>query len=197
MLDIYLESNHLILSNKRRCNHLLALEKYTEENIIDFLISLHIVLEASLNSLFRRLTIEQIKKLVGPLEVIKNLDNISFMDKTTLFIYNSNFDFGDRVSEATKYHKITGKIKQFSEVRNKLLHGHSISTLFPHEGPKKASEMRALLSEEYVKEQIERFKFILEGMRFYIDCLEGNFINPKGKEYLKKEFLSDNFFEEV
>lgn len=176
---------------------MLVLEQYTEEHIIDFLISLHIVLEAGLNSLFRRLTIEQIKKSVDRLKVIKNLDNISFIDKTTLFIYNSNFDFGERVDKATKYHKIIGKMKQFSEVRNKLLHGHSISTLFPHEGRERASEMRALLSEEYVKEQIERFKFILEGMRFYIDCLEGDFISSMGKEYLKKEFLDDGFFEKV
>lgn len=196
MPDIYLESNYLIIKNKRICNHLLAFEKYTEENNIDILISLHIVLEVSLNSLFRLLTINQIKKSVDKLKVIKNLDNISFIDKTILFIYNSNFDFGDNVDKATKYHEIIGKMEQFSEVRNKLLHGHSVSTLFPHEGPERASEVRALLSEENVKKQIKLFKFILKGMRYYIDCLEGDFIS-NGKEYLKKEFLNDDFFKEV
>ena len=196
MPDIYLESDYLIIKNKRTCNHLLAVEKNTEENIIDFLISLHIVLEVSLNSLFRHLTINQIKKSVGKLKVIKNLDNISFIDKTVLFIYNSNFDFGDNVDKATKYHEIIGKMKQFSEARNKLLHDHSVSTLFPHEGLERDSEVRALLSEENVKKQIKLFKFILEGMRYYIDCLEGDFTSNR-KENLKKEFLNDDFFKEV
>ena len=196
MPDIYLESVHLIKKNKKICNHLLALDKHTEENIVDFLISLHIVLEVSLNSLFRRLTIEQIKKSVDRLKVIENLDNISFIDKTILFIYSSNFNFRSKLDKATKYHKIISKMKQFSEARNKLLHGHSISTLFPQEGPERDSGMRALLSEKYMKEQIKRFKFILEGMRFYIDCLESDFTSS-GKKYLKKEFLNDDFFEEV
>jgi len=196
MLDIYLESSHLIKKNKRTCNHLLAPEIYTEENIIDFLISLHIVLEVSLNSLFRSLLKSQIEKPVGRLEIIKNLDNISFIDKTILFIYNSKFDFGDELDKAKKYHKIIDKMKQFSKVRNKLLHGHSISTLFPHEGSERASEVRTSLSKKNVEKQIELFKFILEGMRYYIDCLEGDF-TPEGKEHLKKEFLDDDFFEKV
>ena len=59
-----IESVYLILSNKKKCNELLKKSELTENDIIDFYISLHLVLEVSLNSLYRKLSIPSIKKNV-------------------------------------------------------------------------------------------------------------------------------------
>jgi len=41
-------------------------------------------------------------------------------------------------------------------------------------------------------EQMRKFRFILEGMRFYFDRLQSS-MTSSGKESFKKEYLSDEF----
>lgn len=185
------ESGYLITSNKEKCRQILAKGSLNEGDIIDFLVALHIVLEVSLNSLFRNLSLTGIKKGVDDFEIAQNIDEISFIHKTILFIYNSKFNFDRKLSEATRYHSIIGKLKDFAAPRNKLLHGHSISTVFS-EGNQRHSPLRRNINSQYLDEQIRKFKDIMEGMRFYLDCLDSS-LTTSGKDSFKRECLDDNF----
>lgn len=186
-----LESGYLIVSNKEKCNNLISNSELSDNNIVDVLIGMHIVLEVSLNTLYRYLISSVIKKDVDEFEIMKNIDSVSFIDKTILFIYNSKFNFGDKLSEASKYHSIINTMRDFSGVRNKLLHGHSISTIF--DGQKnRHSEVKKMLNPDFLREQIKKFCFIMKGMRFYIDCLDSG-LTPAGKKQYKKSFLDDSF----
>lgn len=191
-----IESEHLITSNKEKCSEILGKEKRSEEDIIDFYISLHLVLEVSLNAFFRYLSTSRIKKRIPEFKVIKNLDAINLIDKTILFIYNSPFNFASELGEATKWHSIIGKMRNFSEVRNKLIHGHSISTIVTDgKIDPEHSEAREMLSESGLKVQIEDFQFIMEGMRFYFDHIyyEDIEFSDSYKSDLKEGYLDDSF----
>jgi hypothetical protein len=185
------ESNYLIISNKEKCKNLLINSPLSSNDIVDILISLHIVLEVSLNTLYRHLISAFIKKDVDEFEIMNNIDNIGFIDKTIMFIYNSKFNFNNKLKEATKYHSIISALRDFSGVRNKLLHGHSISTIFDGE-KNRYSELKKILNPDFLKNQIKKFSFILEGMRFYLDCLDSG-LTEHGKEQYKKSFLDDSF----
>lgn len=191
--SITTESEYLIISNKEKIAGLLALEDPSEGEMIDTLISLHIVLEVGLNTLFRHVSLLSIKKGIERLEVIKNIDNISFIDKMVLFIYNSKFNFDD-IGRATEYHKIIGTLKSFSSIRNQLLHGHSISTVTDERGHHH-SKLKESLNKKALEDQVQKFIFILEGMRYYVDCLDSPF-NGSGKESFKNSYLDDTFIPE-
>ncbi len=187
------ESSYLITSNKKKCADLILRSDLDQNDIIDILIALHVILEVSLNTLYRHIARASIKKGIDEFEVVKNIDNISFIDKTILFIYNSKFDFKDEATlvEATKYHDIISTLKRFSELRNKLLHGHSISTIF-EDGANRNSELKKKINLNELKEQIKKFRFILEGMRFYFDHLESGFTKA-GRDIFKDTYLSETF----
>lgn len=191
MIRAKAESDYLLISNKTKCERLLTSSDLDENNIIDILISLHIILETGLNALYRHLTLFSLKKKVDPFKIIENLDNISFIDKTMLFVYNSKFDFAGKEELADKYHSIIDTIKDFAGVRNKLLHGHSISTIL-EEGIKTRSRLKKEINVKKMKKQIVKFCFIVEGMRFYLDCLD-TILTEAGKESLKESYLEDNF----
>ena len=78
-----------------------------------------------------------------------------------------------------------------TELRNKLLHGHSISTLYEN-GNSRQSDLRNHINPQKVEEQIDKFIFIMEGMRFYFDCLISTY-TESGKENFKKEYLDYEF----
>jgi len=185
------ESGYLISSNKQKSAELILHSDLDENNIIDILISLHIILEASLSAFYRNIVLMSPKKELGEFEVMKNVDRISFIDKTITFIYFSKFNFEDKLDEAKRYHSVIAALKDFSAIRNKLFHGHSISTIFDGE-KNHHSELKGKITLEMLMEQIKKFKFILEGMRFYFDCLQSS-ITESGKESFKKEYLSDDF----
>lgn len=189
------ESTSFSIFNKKKCTEILNKSERTEDDIIDFFISLHLILEVNLNALFRQLSHTQLWKLslagIDELEIIENIDKIDFITKTTLFIYNSEFSFDNKLKEAEKHHKIIKKLKNFSEMRNKLLHGHSIMTII-EEGKSRDSNLKKKLNTETLEKQIEMFITIIEGMRFYLDCLDSS-LRQSGKEDYKKEYLSDIF----
>lgn len=170
------EDHYIILSRREECQKILALETILDTDKIDFYIALHIVLEAGLNTVFREISLRSIKKNVDLQEITKNIDGISFIDKTILFIYNSNFEIKneDDLNDATKYHSIINCIKSFSHYRNIFLHGHSISTVqYPEKRVTSHSKAKKLLDKD-IQEQIDMYCFILEGICFYVDHLQNN-----------------------
>lgn len=189
------ESDYLIVSNKQNCQRLLENSPLEQGHIIDIFISLHIVLEAGLNTLFRHITLTSFKKMVDEFKVIENIDNINFIDKTILFIYNSKFDFSGKEQQAREYHSIIGKLRKFSGIRNSLLHGHSISTI-NNNGNVEHSKLKRNINLDYLKVHIKEFKDILEGVSFYLDCLDSD-IPSSQKDVWKKTYLDTGFLPQL
>ena len=192
------ESHYLIDANRQRCKEIFAKQQWEHGELIDGYIALHIVLEAGLNSLYRQLALRSLKKGVDRIKVMQNIDAISFIHKSTLFIYNSKFNFDDKLDQATKYHKIIGTLKQFCQTRNALLHGHAIATISGDDvnEPRDTEIRRSIASGEEVKKQLNRFRFITDGMIFYLDCLEGLADNDRAfykTAYLGYDFLPADF----
>ena len=158
---------------------------------MDGYIALHIVLEAGLNSLFRQLALRSLKKDIDEVEVMANVDRISFIDKTTLFIYNSKFDFGNELSEATRYHSVIGKLRAFCEIRNQLLHGHAIATVTNSKGITKDTKARQNIDYKRLVQQLNNFRFIVEGLNFYVSHLDG--VSNGEKKHFKSQYLSSDF----
>lgn len=182
------ENDHLIISNRAKCKEILWKQQRSQEDIIDFLVSLHLVLEISLHTFYRHIILLQIKKNIPHIDVAQNLDNISFWDKTALFFYLSVFDFQWNEARAEHFHKAIGMIKNFCETRNKLLHGHMVWELVSGDWRKK-SRAYELATEENMKHQIERFKFIIDAVSFYYGHLQKSFWEGYKNEYLRCDFL--------
>lgn len=187
------ESSYLIISNKERCNRILSKPEMTENDLIDFFIALHIVLEVGLNTFYRYVSLNEMQKRIDKFKLIKNLDGINFIDKTVLFIYNSKFDFNLHLDKADKYHSVIGMMRDFAVTRNQLLHGHSISTIYEN-GNNRESDLKRMITTQGVEKQIKKFVFIMEGITFYFDCLQSTF-SPSGKESLKSSYLDSSFLQ--
>lgn len=195
--SIYSERLDIIEINRKRCSEILSKDKLTDKDIIDALISLHLVLEIGLNSLYRNIISIQIKKDIDMLEMIKNIDNINFIDKTVMFIYSFNFNFKSDIWKAEQYHSIINYLRKFSEIRNLLLHGHTIMTINVNGELERESKLRKIISQDTLNNQIDIFKYILDGIQFYVDHLNlpinGTQVGPRAK----KLFLNYNFLPEV
>lgn len=189
-VSMTLESNYLLISNKKKVADLISHSELNRNDIIDIFISLHIVLELGINTLFRKIITPTLKKDIDLHEMIENLDNINFIDKVTMFIYYSKFNLPD-IAKATEYHKIIGKLRAFSEMRNKLLHGHSISST-SRGGIKSESKLIKNLNLSKLQNQIMDFRLIIDGMRFYLDALDSN-ITQSGKDGFKNAYLDHGF----
>lgn len=188
-----IQSEYLIISYREKIGKLIEQSPLTEEGeFIDILIGLHIILEVGLNSLFRQISLSSIKKNIDRLEIMDNIDKINFIDKLVLFIYNSKFNFGSESEEAEHHHKIIGILRDFSETRNKLLHGHAIAT-FHIEGDdiRRLSRSKQMLNLDFLQKQIIKFRKILMGVRFYLDHLEG--LSESYKQDLANSYLDDTF----
>ena len=197
-MAVLTQSEYLIISNKLKVSKLINKSPLTEEgDFIDILIGLHIILEVGLNSFFRQVSLLSIKKNTDRLEIMDNIDKVGFIDKTVLFIYNSKFDFGAEIKEADKHHKIIGMLKNFAETRNKLLHGHAIATFHTEEnGTPRLSRSREMLNRDFLQKQIEMFRKILAGMRFYLDHLDIP-IEKSYKQNIAESYLDDSFIPEA
>lgn len=187
-----IESDYLIQENIRKCSQILSNERLSRGDIIDVYIALHIILEVSLNGLFRHLSLPDIKKGIPEAEITENMDKISFYHKTILFIYNSRFDFSTSLDEATKYHTVIGNIRNFCNIRNKLLHGHEISQTFTNnalvDNPLKKS-----LTEKELAKHIVKFQDIIEAIRFYLIHLNVPNGSSIDKDRLNDRYLNDSF----
>jgi len=169
MDSIISESDYLMISNRIKCSELLQKELLSPENIYDFLISLHIVLEVSLNKLFREIVINNLQKTISREKIVDDLDKLTFIDKVIFFILFAKFDFKEKIEDADKYYSIIGKLKDFSNTRNKLLHGSMIGSFTDSYT---VTNSVYLLTDEHKSKQIESFKFIFKGLKFYCDCLK-------------------------
>jgi hypothetical protein len=186
------ENHHIFLSNKEKCREILNKNQRTREDIIDFLISLHLVLETGLNAFYRQIILTQLQKGIEQTKIADNLDTINFIDKTALFFYLPHFNFQGRIDEADRSHAAIGKLRQFSEIRNKLLHGHMDGQITYSEERSVQTRVHELISDETMSRQIEFFKFINEAVSFYFDHLKSSF-TPQGKEDIKSFYLSNQF----
>jgi hypothetical protein len=194
---IRVESHYLLISNQERCKAILTTSNNLhQQRLIDVFISLHIVLEVGLNTFFRELTLAGIKKEVDELEIMKNLDKVSFIDKVIMFVYNSSFDFSSEgiLEQATEHHSIIGKIRQFAGIRNKLLHGHSIASLDYTENTRH-TETKLAITNEGLRAQIKLFIAIQKGLAFYLQHLNTSWTGD-GKSRLVSSFLDYNFIPE-
>jgi len=183
-------SNHLFYSNKKKVEDLLSEKDLDNNNLIDIFFSLHLVLELGINNIFRHIVSTDFKKQIDRHKLEKNIDNISFIEKTILFIYLSKFNFSD-VDKATNYHKIIEKMRSFSGIRNKLFHGHSISEI-SKDGITSKSELKKKLNTDNLQKQIDDFNFITEGLSFYLRNLETTFTEA-GIEQLINTYLTFDF----
>ncbi len=188
------ESEYLISSRRQRCQNLLNQEELSEEDLIELYIALHVVLEVGLNALLRHIALWHVGSNFNRLEVIKQTDDISFQDKMAMFLYHNKFDFTGREKEIANHHSILNKILHFAAIRNQLLHGHAIST-FILEGKKHDSDVRQKMNNKTLRQQIQLFRDIIEGVIFYIDCLN---VEKEGldKEGLKKKYLNLDFLDQ-
>ncbi len=186
------ESDYLIVSRKERCRQILQAGDPTEENMIELYIALHVVLEVGLNALLRRLTLWHVGPGFDRVEVIKQVDEIHFKDKVAMFLYHGHFNFEDEAGQAIGHHRILNKIMHFSEIRNQLLHGHSISTL-TLEGKKHQSAVRRKMNQETLAKQLALFQDIVKGMNFFLNHLVVDRPGLDKKElvdkYLNVDFL--------
>ncbi|MFW0862073.1 MAG: hypothetical protein ACKKL6_00595 [Candidatus Komeilibacteria bacterium] len=191
-ISVIAESPYLIKSNKEKCKKIIGKEPDVSPNSrADFLISLHLVLELSLNALLREIIVNNLQKKIDKSKIVNNLDKISFIEKITLFVYMEKYKFDyDEIEKADEYHSIIGKMKEFSKTRNLLMHGSMIgSFLDDHSSPTTAT---SVLTPEHMNEQIENFKYILEGVKFYLNHLKNCTFNKKEliDKFLNTDFLS-------
>ena len=189
------ESNYLIFSRRQKCQKLISQKELGEEDLIEFYIALHVVLEVGLNALLRHLALHRTQLFFGKAEMIDQIDDIGFKDKTAMFLYYAQFDFSDSADEAKEHHDIFKRMVHFSAVRNELLHGHSIST-FISDGKKQDSDARRKMNRETLDQQINLFKSIVNGMSFYLDHLIDFDDLKLDKEKLKKDYLDLDFLAE-
>ena len=193
-MSITIESNYLFYSNRKKVSELLCKDKLDQNDIIDIFIGLHIVLELGINNVFRKIITPTLQKKISTHTMIENLDNINFIDKIVMFLYYSKFNFID-IDKATEYHKLIEKLRSFSEMRNKLLHGHSIMEVSGEKGISK-SKLKKNLNTEKLQEQLKNFKFIVDGLCYYLDCVDSDW-TVEGRKQLKETYLSHSFIPKV
>lgn len=186
------ESLHLLLLNKEKCKEILDKPTKSEGDIMEFLVSLHLVLELGLNAFFRQIIIMQLQKGIEKTKVASNLDKISFIDKVALFIYMPSFNFNGEIARADSYHAAIGKLRKFTGIRNKLIHGHMVGQVHYSATNIVDTETALLLNEDMLKIQIEDFKFIIDAIAFYFDHWHSSF-TQQGKIDLKTQFLDTEF----
>lgn len=191
-MTIMKESLYLLLSNREKCKEILAKSNRSEEDIMEFLISLHLVLELGLNAFFRQIIIMQLQKGIERTKVASNLDKINFKDKVALFIYMPSFSFNGEIEKADEYHSVIGTLRNLAGVRNKLLHGHMVGEVHYSETNVIETEAALLLNEDTLIDQIEKFKFVMDAIAFYFDHWYSSF-TAQGKIDLKTQFLDKEF----
>lgn len=193
-LSIRKESVHLLKLHQKNIQSLLCKSELVQTELMEVLISLHIVLEIGINTFFRHIFLSpKNRRMFDQIKIIDNLENISFGDKVAIFIYSSEFDFkDDEIETARDFHKIIGKIKDFSKMRNKLLHGHGVIEIF-EEGGSQKSTLSKELDLNKLQQQIESFTFILNGLAFYFKHYTQGGWTEAGKQQYIDSYLDTKF----
>lgn len=186
--NVITESLHLLDSNKIKCREILGKNSRSANDIADFLISLHLVLELSLNAFYRDIIVNNLQKKIDKAKIVENLDKISFIDKTILFVYMEKYDFNNEIYKADEQHSIIGYLKDFANTRNLLMHGGMIGSFLDNYS--NIAPAVNILTQLHMDSQIQKYKDIMKGMEFYLDHLK---YCASNKETLKNRFLDITF----
>ncbi|HBA36837.1 TPA: hypothetical protein DCZ15_03105 [Candidatus Falkowbacteria bacterium] len=183
-MPILKTDDSFLVYNRDKCRELINKGLNNKEDIMQFLLSLHIVLEVGINSFFRALIL--VRRFGG----FKTdcIDQVSFIDKITMFFYLP-YSSGVISSEVIEQNRSAiSKLKSFAEVRNKLMHGHINAEIF--ETPdnlfagkiKKVTATAKLIHNDVVIKQISDFKFIVSSLSFFINTYWDSFGIEETKE---------------
>ena len=186
-MSIISESLHLLNSNRNKCKAIFQKEDKSPNDIADFLISLHLVLEIGLNGMYRELVINNLQKTIDKSKITNHLDSITFIDKTIMFVCMEKYSF-DSIEEANDHYSIIETLRNFSGTRNKLMHGSMIGSF--EDGKSNLSVATKVLNTEHMDAQIEKFKRIINGVTYYLNNLNNC---PVDKDELNKKFLDLTF----
>jgi hypothetical protein len=99
------------------------------------------------------------------------------------------------LSEAAQHHSVINRLKKFSEIRNKLIHGYSISSVITHDGHLQQTRTRQQLTKDFMLQQIDLYQVIIDNLGFFVNAL-GN-INSKQKEDFINRYLDASFLTET
>lgn len=192
-VTLKIESNYFLSSRKELCSKLINTKRILSENeILEVLLSLHIILEVGVNAFFRNLYSH-----VSNLDGFKNdnrLDDVGFLDKTIFFLGTSKFNLKDvkDVELSNSYSKnLISRIKNFCHVRNLIIHGHSVSEI-SRGGNSKKSNLKSKLNQDFLDSQIKNFKEILDNYNFFVDKFDSH-ISKDQIKMLQNNFLSYKF----
>lgn len=190
-VTIKVESNYFLISRRKECENFLDKDNPTEPEILEFLLALHFVLEIGINTFFRGYY--KTSSNYDFSQDNKDIDSVDFINKVIIFINCNKFTLidGDDVSIAHDLaKKLPGRIRNFNNMRNMIVHGHSISEI---SGVTiKKSPLKSKLSKDGYIKQIDDFKEILIGINYFIDRLDTHI--PKSQlDVFKKTYLDTDF----
>jgi hypothetical protein len=193
-VTLKVESNYFFISRRNKCTEFLKIDDPKEADILEFLLNLHFVLEVGINTFFRNYY-----KFSSNYDFFKNsreIDNINFNDKVTIFLNENNFTLitGENLyTSREKVNEITGLTKNFNNIRNMIVHGHSVSEISSGDHKEQSSLKSKLTKESYIK-QIDSFKKIITNINYFIDRLDTKIqreqIKMFQKNYLDLDFLN-------
>lgn len=193
-VTLKVESNYFFISRRDRCTEFLKIDDPKEADILEFLLNLHFVLEIGINTFFR-----YYYKLFSNYDFFKDgneIDKVGFYDKVTIFLNENSFtlETGENLNTSRqRVNEIIGLIKNFNNVRNMIVHGHSVNEISYGE-EKTQSSLKSKLNKDYCIKQIESFKKIILNINYFIDRLDTK-VRRDTIEMFQKNYLDLNFLD--
>lgn len=170
-VTLKVESNYFFMSRKQKCSEFLKITDPKESDILEFLLHLHFVLEIGINTFFRNYY--KHSSNYEFFKYSKDIDNIDFQNKIIIFLHENNFTLktGENLNTSRqKINDIIGTMRNFNNLRNMIVHGHSVNEI--HFGEQRIqSNLKSKLNTDYVAVQMESFKKILANLNYFIDRL--------------------------
>lgn len=191
-VTLKVESNYFFISRRDKCTEFLKIDDPKEADILEFLLNLHFVLEIGINTFFR-----YYYKLFSNYDFFKDgseIDKVGFYDKITIFFNENSFtlETGENLNTSRqRVNEVIGLIKNFNNIRNMIVHGHSISEISCGE-EKTQSSLKSKLNKDYCIKQIENFKKIILNINYFIDRLDTK-VQRDTIEMFQKNYLDLGF----
>lgn len=200
------KNEYLIHSSRGKCKKILEKTNLNENDIIELFLYLHLILEISINYLLSYIlklklnTVFQNEEDI--LSFIEQLETIPFSNKILLFISYSTFQFKSEEKEnmIKFYKKLPGIIREFTGIRNKLLHGHNISETgsVSTEGGTNiihTSKIKKELNQKKVNSQVLNFYKINKIISIFILKSDSS-LTISGRNTLINSYLDTSFIPE-
>lgn len=165
-------NDSFLIYHRKKCHELINKGLNNEDDIMQFLLSLHIVLEVGINSFFRTLVLA---RRFGDFKT-DCIDQVNFIDKVTMFLYLPHISNITSSEVIEQNRSAISKLKNFSEIRNRLMHGHMNGKIFDITEDvfagkaKKLTATAKLIHNDVVIKQIDDFKFIINSILFFLDA---------------------------